>query len=136
MKKKPILMTWLGLFVLCAGLGFIPEVRGFGKFLCVAASVAFFIPGGMLLKQSYDRSDWAAIRLVRNLAITSLASTVVVFALNVCSAFLPEIWGNISYGLLIVVSSPMICARYWVLSLFGWACLMYTAIALLRKRKR
>ena len=136
MKKKPILIAWLSLFVLCAGLGFIPEVRGFGKFLCVVASVAFFMPGGMLLKRSYDRSDWAAIRLVRNLAIGSLVSTVVVFVLNVCSAFLPEVWGNISYGLLIVVSSPMICARYWALSLFGWACLMYTAIALLQKRKR
>lgn len=135
MKKKPILITWLSLFVLCAGLGFIPEVRGFGKFLCVAVSVAFFVPGGMLLKRSYDRSDWAAIRLVRNLAIGSLASTVVVFTLNVFSAFLPELWGNLSYGLLIVVSTPMICGQYWVLGLFGWACLMYTAIALLKKRK-
>ena len=35
---------------------------------------------------------------------------------------------------IIIVSTPMICGQYWVLSLFLWACLMIWAQKLLKKK--
>ena len=40
------------------------------------------------------------------------------------------------YYLLVVVSTPMICGRYWVYSLLLWAILLWCCIAALRRKKR
>jgi hypothetical protein len=42
--------------------------------------------------------------------------------------------GNLLHILLIIVSAPMVCGQYWVLSLFLWACLMIWAQKLLKKK--
>jgi hypothetical protein len=38
------------------------------------------------------------------------------------------------YALLVIISSPMICGQYWVLSLFGWSWLMFDCISKLRRK--
>ena len=35
--------------------------------------------------------------------------------------------GDILHGLLVVVSSPMICSGHWAMSLFFWACLLISS---------
>ena len=37
------------------------------------------------------------------------------------------------FGVLIVVSSSMVCSGYWALSLFLWACLLMVSHALVNK---
>ena len=37
------------------------------------------------------------------------------------------------FGVLIVVSSPMVCSGYWALSLFLWACLLMVSHSLVKK---
>ena len=134
MKQKYLYALWGGLFVLCAALGFIPQPGGVLKGLMTVLSVAFFVPGALLLRQSAQTGDRATAALVRNLSIASLALTMVLIIANFFSALGSELLGNILYSILIIVSCPMICSGYWVLSLFLWACLMIAAMKILKKK--
>ena len=49
MNKKLLYMLWAGLFVLCAGLGFIPEPEGPFKIALSIISLVFFVPPAWLL---------------------------------------------------------------------------------------
>jgi hypothetical protein len=133
MNKRRLLLIWYSLLLICAILGFLPNPTGIWKVLCIVLSITPFIPAGLLLKWATDRNDKQTIRLVRRISIASLSLTVALYLLNVLSALMSEIWGTIFYVLLVIGSTPMICAQYWALSLFGWACLMWTSITLLKK---
>ncbi len=124
MNQKLLFALWGILFVLCAGLGFLPEASGW----MTALSVLFFLPPALLLYQG-DRN---AALLVRNLALLSLAVTLVTLILNFVLAVSTETLGNILHYVLIIVSAPMICSGYWVLSLFLWACLLMGSLKLLK----
>lgn len=135
MKLKSVWLSWLYLFVLTAVLGFIPSPVGFFKVLLVALAVAFFVPGFMLLVKADHREDMKTIRLVRNIAIAALVVSTILIMLNFLSATLSAAWGLVLHGMLVIFAAPMICGQYWVLSLFGWACLMIYGTTLLKQRK-
>ena len=120
MNKKVLFVLWGVLFILCAGLGFIPEPQGVLKGVMTAASVLFFLPPAVLLY----RADRDTGLLIRNLSALSLGTTLLTLILNFGLAVSSETLGNILHYILVVVSSPMICSGYWVLSLFLWACLL------------
>ena len=125
---------WAGMYILCAGLGFIPEPAGFGKFCLMVLSIGFFVPPSCLLRRASEEKNAMHILIVRNLAVASLVLTVVLIIGNFMSMLAPEAVGNILYTLLVIVSAPMICSQYWVISLFFWACLMIWAQKLLKKK--
>ena len=52
MKKSHLFALWGGLFVLCAALGFISNPGTALKILLTLLSVAFFIPGALLLRHT------------------------------------------------------------------------------------
>ena len=133
MNKVFYYTLWAGFFILCAGLGFIPEPAGFAKFCLVALSIGFFVPPVCLLRLAEKRGDRRNIRIVRDLAIASLVLTLALIIGNFMTLGGSETVGNMLYILLCIVSAPMVCAQYWVLSLFGWACLMIWANSLLKK---
>ena len=120
MKPKHLWLAWLYLFVLCAALGFIPEPYGLVKALLVIAAICFFIPGGLLLANG-GRKTAKKIMLISGL---SLVLTMVLIILNFASALMPEFWGSFFYILMGILTAPMLCGQFWVLSLFGWACLL------------
>lgn len=130
MNKKTLFALWGGLFLLCAGLGFISEPTGVLKALMVILSVAFFVPGLLLIRAGGRNT----LKLVRNLAIASLALTLVLLIGNFLSIAASETVGTILYNILIVVSCPMVCGQYWALSLFLWAYLMIAAMTKLKKK--
>ena len=134
MKKSVLLSFWAAAFVLCAGLGFLPEPSGAVAAVMTLLSVLFFVPPFVLLRQSDRNGDRETAALIRNLSALSLLVTVVVLALNFVSVLGGEFVGNMLYYLLVIVSSPMICCRYWVLSLFLWACLLTWSRKLLKKQ--
>ena len=129
MNKKSLFVLWGVLFLLCAGLGFIPEPAGTLKTLMTAASVLFFLPPAVLLY----RPDRDTALLIRNLSALSLGVTLVTLILNFVAAVGSETLGNILHYILVVVSSPMICSGYWVLSLFLWACLLMVSLRQLKR---
>lgn len=131
MKNRILYVLWGVLFAVCAALGFLPAPEGALKVLCVVLSVVFFVPP-MLLVHSGDRRNTA---LVRNLAVLALVLALVMLVVNILSASASETIGTVLYYMLIIVTSPMICSRYWVLTLFLWAYLMiYSGKKLAGKR--
>ena len=129
MNKKVLFVLWGVLFLLCAGLGFLPEPRGVVKGLMTALSVLFFLPPSLLLY----RADRNTSCLIRNLSALSLGVTLVTLILNFVLAVGSEFLGNVLHYILVIVSAPMICSGYWVLSLFLWACLLMASRKLLKK---
>lgn len=137
MSRKTLYFLWGFLYILCAGLGFIPgfagQVSPVGNSALLAAALLFFLPPGWLLHLAGAEGDRLTLRRVRNLSILSLASTVVVLVCGLLTATKGEGVGTFFHVVLILVSTPMVCGGYWVVSLFLWACLLMGSLSLLRK---
>ena len=133
MTKKKLFVLWGGMFILCAGLGFIPGPTGALRVLLSAVSLAFFVPPGLLLYRAEKTGDRATVVLIRNLAALSLILTAVLLVLNFLAVLSTEAAGTMLYYMLVMVSSPMICSGYWAVSLFLWACLLMAALKYGRK---
>ena len=125
-KNKKILACalWACLYILCVGLGTVEQVRGLGKALFVLTALIFFLPGAYLLYLGHREKDRRCLLGVRITAICSLTMTVGIFAANVLAVGASSQVGKHLYDLLNLVSSPMFCSQYWILSLFCWACLL------------
>ena len=108
---------WGVLYILTAGLGFIPESDGFLAGLLILIALAFFVPGFMLLYRGEKKT-------VRILSLISLGATVLCLLLNVWSVGMTRDMGEFLYILLGLVSVPMFCGRIWLIGLFGWSCLL------------
>ena len=134
MEKKTLYWIWLGLFIFCGLLGFIPQPEGIVKVLMVVASLVFFVPGGLLLYVGKKEGNYGTIAVVRNLAIISLAVTLFLLVMNFLSGKASAAMGDFLYGLLVMLSAPMVCSQYWFLPLFLWACLLMTAISFREKK--
>lgn len=134
MKRKNLYIAWAVLYVICAALGFIHEPEGVLAGVMVTLSLLFFLPPAILLYRAIPREQWGTVRVVRNLSIASLALTLVMLVLNFLSLGASDAAGYVLYGLLILVSSPMVCAQAWVVSLFLWACLLMVSLKYLKKK--
>ncbi len=132
MNKKLLTALWVGLFILCAACGFIPE-GSVPRWLLTAVSLLFFLPPALLLTKADREKDRRTLALIRNLAALSLLLTLILLVLNFLSVLHSELLGDVLYSMLIIVSSPMVCSGYWAVSLFLWACLMTAAIRFLKK---
>ena len=124
MKQKNWYLLWGALYILCAGLGFIPHPEGFLYYFLMGIGIAFFVPGGVLLYRALKAGDKKELRRLRTLSIASLTATLIMMLLNILSVGAGDLAGNMVYALLILVSSPMVCSQLWMLSLFLWACLL------------
>lgn len=133
-KDKGILKAlWLGMFILGAVLGFVPSPEGANKYVLAVLGSLFFLPPALLLYRCHKDLDRKNLRLIRNLSLISLTSTVVLLVLNTLSLLFSEAVGNALYYILVIVSSPMVCCQYWVISLFGWAVLLWCSLIFLKK---
>ena len=134
MSKKTLYYIWGGLFILCGLLGFIPQPTGIVKALMLVSSLTFFVPGGILLYLGKKEEDYGTIGVVRNLSIIWLSVTLLLLVLNFLSGKASNAMGDFLYGLLTMLSAPMVCSQYWFLPLFLWACLLMTAISIRKKK--
>lgn len=126
MKIKLTYTLWAVLFVICGCLGFVQEPMGFGRILLTLSSLIFFLPGVLLLY-------WGQRKPVRIISLCSLGATLVLLVANFFSVLAPKAVGDVLYVLLVIVSSPMVCSQYWVLSMFVWACLLMATFLKPRK---
>ena len=136
-KDKGILKAlWAGMFIVCGVLGFISQPGSAAKVLMIILSVLFFVPPFTDVYFSVQRKDTAELRLVRNLCLISLGTTMAVLVANVLSVLSKSpVLGDILYYTLVIVSTPMICFQYWGYSLLLWAILLWSCIAALKKYK-
>ena len=128
LKEWILYAIWLCLYILCVGLGTVEEVEGIGKVFFILTSLIFFVPGVLLLVMGRKERNKKMIRRVRIVSICSLTFTVVVFCANVIAVAASSEMGAFLNDLLILVSAPMFCAQYWVLSLFCWASLLSASL--------
>ena len=135
MKKKGLFILWGVLFAACAGLGFVPRPEGALKWLLGILGLLFFVPPMLLLARAKESGDRAVAALVRNLAIASLALTLVALVGNVLSLLGGVTLGNVLNAVLAIVSTPMFCSQVWAMSIFCWAFLMIAANKLVNKMK-
>ena len=132
MNKKLLASLWAGLFIVCAGLGFIPEPEESLQVLLTLLSLLFFLPPVLLLYAAKKERDTATIQLIRNLSVISLVLTLTLLILNFLTVLSSEALGLILHYVLIIVSCPMICSGHWATSLFLWACLLTASLRQLK----
>lgn len=132
MNKTSWFALWGGLFILCAGLGLIPEPTGLLGWALTGLSLLFFLPPAMLYLDAVREKDKATLKLLRNLSAGSLALTAGLLIANFLSLTASEAVGNILYTILVIASAPMVCSGYWLLSLFLWACLLTVSMKALK----
>lgn len=134
MSNKSLYSLWGVLFIICAALGFIPVPSDAVQAVFTMLSVLFFLPPVALLYRAGKAGDRSAALLIRNLSLASLGLTLLVLILSVVSAVQSEFLGNMLHGILVIISTPMICSGFWVLSLFLWACLLVYSLQIPRKK--
>lgn len=134
MKDKQLFIIWGGVYLVCAALGFLPEPQGLVKAMMVLVSALFFVPGGILLARAVKQDNTRMLKCFRNLSLIWLGVTLALLVGNLLSARAPQWLGNVLYGLLVILSSPMICSRYWAAVMFGWACLLMVSLRHLRRK--
>ena len=116
--------VWLCLYILCVGLGTVEEVAGIGKVLFILTGLIFFLPGIYLLYLGKKENNKKMVLRVRIVAICSLVLTMIVFCANVIAVSADASAGRVLHDMLNLVSAPMFCAQYWIISIFLWACLL------------
>ncbi len=124
MSNHTLFTLWGGLFILCGGLGFAQPVTGVLKGAFLILSLLFFLPPALLLRSGgdYDR------KLVRSLSALSLSLTLGLLVLSLLTSFRSDALGTVLHTVLTIVSAPMVCSGYWVVSLFLWACLLMASL--------
>jgi multidrug efflux pump subunit AcrB len=100
------------------------------------AALLFFLPPAALLYRAAKEKDSHTLQLIRNLSALSLVLTAVLLVVNFLTALSSEALGNFFHGMLVVVSSPMVCSGHWALSLFCWACLLMVCLQEQKKGKK
>ena len=126
MKERILYIAWAVLYAICAALGFYGEAEGFGKVLFVLTALIFFFPGAGLLVLAYRDKNRKIRRRVRLISAVSLVLTLIFLVANVAVAA-AETTNKVLHVLLVLVSAPMLCGQYWVMSLFLWACLLFAS---------
>ena len=134
MKELAAYGVWLCFYILCVGLGTVEDVKGAAKVFFVLTSLIFFLPGIYLLYLGNRENNRKICLRVRIVTIVSLVLTVAVFSGNVIAVSSSAKAGVILYDLLNLVSAPMFCSQYWILSLFCWGCLLSASFMKVEKK--
>ena len=133
MKRSSLLALWGILYIICAGLGFIPEPEGGVRVLLLMISLVFFVPPAIVLYDAIRCGDQKTVRLIRLLSAASLGITLLLIILSILTAASGDAVGSVLNVLLVVLSAPMFCSNYWALSLFLWAALLTASFTAKKK---
>ena len=125
MKKSTLYYIWAVLYALCALLSLIPTPSTALKAVLVVLSLVFFVPPLVLRLQKDKKTN----RILLLISTISLAATVVLMLVNIFAAIAaPETLGILLHYALVFVSVPMTCCGSYALSLFLWACLLFSCL--------
>lgn len=124
MKRSTLWLLWGVFYIICAGLGFIPQPEGIVRAMLFLLSLLFFVPPGVLLHEARQHSDRALLRRMRILALASLILTQLMLIASILTAPYSERLGTAMHILLGLVSAPMFCSNYFVVPLFLWAVVL------------
>lgn len=134
MKTKHLYYIWLGLYALCAGLGFIYERNIFLHIVLNLAAAGFYVPGMILLYRGITAGDNKLLRQIRRISLSSLLLTLLLIVANIAAVYASDTAGQILNALLNLVSVPMYCCYLRGVGLFLWACLFISSFPRLWKK--
>ncbi len=127
MKHRILIGSWAALYAICAALGFINEPSASQSAAMLILSLLFFVPGFWLAVDGLRQQNKTLLRIIRGISIGSLAITTgLMVAVNLTAPTATETLSNTFQALLILFSVPMLPSGIWALSLFLWACLLFT----------
>ena len=129
MTSKFLYIYWALMYVICAVLGFV----GLPGWVGLVGSLVFFIPPAILLYRAIQAGEQGTIRRIRNISILWLAAAMLMIILNIASVYMSAVAGNILYGIMIVLTAPMVCSGFWLLPMFCWACLLIVSLQQLKR---
>lgn len=136
MKKTILWVLWALLYGASVALGTITQAEGLLRIALVLCGIVFFVPGFLLLLDAVKRKDRKSILVIRYIALGSLVLTILtLFAIVFSVTSSGDAWGIVLQVILSFVSAPMLCIRYWAVSLFLWACLLYGTFFLKNNQK-
>ena len=127
LNKYILAAIWIGMFILCAVLGYLPPQEGANKWMLAIFALLFFLPPALRVYLGWTEKDRKLVKLLQKISLIVVISTVALLVINLLSVALilvmPEstalIVGDILYYLLILVSTPMICGQFWGIGLLG-----------------
>ena len=133
-NTRKIWILWAVAYAVCTICSFFPVAQGALSGLFVLLSLGFFVPPAVLIYKAVQNKWPKILRIIRNLSLISLGLTLVMIVLNFASVEASKAWGLVLNGILILVSTPMICSQVWVIGLFGWAVLLMICLHYLNKK--
>ena len=133
MSNTVLYVLWGGLYLLCAGLGFITGPKNSTQILMTVFSLALFVPPFLLNYRAAKKKDRRTLMLVRNLSFCWLVLASVLLVGNFLTVLASQALGDLMHILLTVVASPMMASGSWALTLFLWACVFFDARSKLKK---
>lgn len=136
MSNKTLSFIWGGFYALCLAMSFFGDTQGSQYGALMILGLLFFVPGGMLLYRGVTRGKTAIVRTIFWISVSSLTLTLVMLVINFLSFNASKQAGLVVHVLLAMVSVPMLCTQVWVLSWFGWACLLMVCIKYLWKQRK
>ncbi len=128
---KLLYLLWAAMFVLTAVLGFLyPNVtEASERFPLQVATGAFFLFPWAILAKSRLEEQSKHTHIIRNLAVLSLGSTLVLLCANMLSVGMGEAVGNALNAALTIVSAPLVCSNFYLMPLFLWGTLLMGALS-------
>ena len=127
MKSKVLYPVWVILYILCVCLGAISQRSDAGQVLLTGISLVFYIPPVIILINAIREKDKKTLKQLRMISAISLGLTLLALVGNILSVLAAQIVGDILYVVLLFVSAPMLCCKYWVLTLLLWATLFFAS---------
>ena len=125
--KKWLYCGWGIMYIVSVALSLIQNATGVVKLALLIFSVMFFVPGFLLLYNNIRSGNRKGVLLIRFISLASLVLTLVCLVVFFLFAgYGNEAAVNVTYEVLAIVSAPMLCSQYWVVSLFLWACLLFS----------
>lgn len=128
MKKRILYIAWAVVYALCAGLGFVVPKTDAQKVALTLLSLVFFLPPAWLAVDALRFKDRKTMKILGWISGLSLGLTTAAYIANLASATASEAAGNVLYGVLIIVSAPMVSMGAELMSLFLWACLLAVSL--------
>ena len=134
MKYKYLYIMWAGMYLLCAGLGFLYDPQGVVYWLLFFIGMLFFVPPVWILVQAIRQNNRRQIKAVFVISIVWLLLTLFLLVMNFLSVASTEAVGTAMYYLLTALASPMVCSQVWIAPMFLFGCLLTASRQYLRKK--
>ena len=134
MVKVLLYGLWLFFYFLCGILGIMEPSTDLQAGAMTVLSLVFFLPPAILLIRAIRKGDRKTVKTLRLISILSLSLTLVGFIINIAAVNASEQTGLVLYRVLNFLSVPMVCSRHYVLSLFLWACLLFSTFPKILKK--